>query len=36
MILGVSESRVCQLHAGLKRSLRDALDAEASLFAAVA
>ncbi len=35
-ILGISESRVCQLHAGLKASLRGALEAEEPLFAAVA
>jgi RNA polymerase sigma factor FliA len=28
-VLGVSESRVCQLHSELKRTLRDALDGEA-------
>ena len=35
-IIGVSESRVCQLHAGLKKSLRVSLQAEQPLFAAVA
>ncbi len=35
-ILGVSESRVCQIHGGLKRSLRTALAAERGLFRAVA
>ncbi len=35
-ILGVSESRVCQIHGGLKRALRRSLDAEAGLFQAVA
>lgn len=35
-ILGVSESRVCQIHGGLKRSLRTALEAETQLFTAVA
>ena len=35
-VLGVSESRVCQLHAGLKRRLRDALRADEALFAAAA
>jgi RNA polymerase sigma factor for flagellar operon FliA len=34
-ILGVSESRVCQLHTQLKRTLRTQLADEASLFAAV-
>ena len=34
-ILGVSESRVCQLHTQLKRTLRTELADEASLFAAV-
>jgi RNA polymerase sigma factor for flagellar operon FliA len=35
-ILGVSESRICQIHGGLKRTLREALSADADLFAAVA
>jgi RNA polymerase sigma factor FliA len=35
-ILGVSESRVCQIHSQLKRTLRRQLDGDASLFAAVA
>ncbi len=35
-ILGVSESRVCQIHAGLRRTLRAALDEHAGLFAEVA
>jgi RNA polymerase sigma factor FliA len=35
-ILGVSESRVCQIHAQLKRRLRDALGSEEILFAEVA
>jgi len=34
--LGVTESRVCQLHAGLRRRLRLELGADATLFAAVA
>ncbi|MCW3009736.1 MAG: FliA/WhiG family polymerase sigma factor [Solirubrobacterales bacterium] len=36
VILGVSESRVCQIHGGLKKQLRLALDAETGLFQAVA
>src|SRR4051812_44687644 len=35
-ILGVSESRVCQIHGQLKRRLRDQLGAEESLFSEVA
>ncbi len=35
-ILGVSESRVCQIHAQLRRDLRMSLDADAALFAEVA
>jgi RNA polymerase sigma factor for flagellar operon FliA len=35
-ILGVSESRVCQIHGALKRTLREALGADESLFKAVA
>jgi RNA polymerase sigma factor for flagellar operon FliA len=35
-ILGVSESRVCQIHGALKRTLRTALDADEQLFKAVA
>ena len=35
-ILGVSESRVCQIHNGLKRKLRERLDAETLLFSEVA
>lgn len=35
-ILGVSESRVCQIHGQLKRTLRAKLDADAPLFQAVA
>ena len=35
-ILGVSESRVCQIHNGLKRKLRERLDSEALLFSEVA
>jgi RNA polymerase sigma factor FliA len=31
-VLGVSESRVCQIHSGLKRKLRDELKEEAGLF----
>ena len=35
-ILGVSESRVCQIHSQLKRTLRAQLSEDAQLFAAVA
>ncbi len=35
-ILGVSESRVCQIHAQLKRRLREALGSEEQLFVEVA
>ena len=35
-ILGVSESRICQIHGALKRTLRDALSADEELFAHVA
>jgi RNA polymerase sigma factor for flagellar operon FliA len=35
-ILGVSESRVCQIHSQLKRKLRDRLDSETVLFSEVA
>jgi RNA polymerase sigma factor for flagellar operon FliA len=35
-ILGVSESRVCQIHSQLKRTLRKQLAADESLFSAVA
>jgi RNA polymerase sigma factor for flagellar operon FliA len=35
-VLGVTESRVCQIHARLKRSLRQALAQDASLFSEVA
>ena len=35
-ILGVSESRVCQIHSQLKRTLRQKLSVDESLFAAVA
>jgi len=35
-ILGVSESRVCQIHAQLKRTLKQNLAADQQLFAAVA
>jgi RNA polymerase sigma factor for flagellar operon FliA len=34
-VLGVSESRVCQIHGQLKRTLRDRLSADAELFALV-
>jgi len=34
-ILGVSESRVCQIHSQLKRTLRQQLDEDALLFTAV-
>jgi len=34
-ILGVSESRVCQIHGQLKKTLRSQLDADAPLFQAV-
>ena len=35
-ILGVSESRVCQIHSQLKRTLKEELAQQAPLFAAVA
>jgi RNA polymerase sigma factor FliA len=35
-VLGVSESRVCQIHAELKRSLRTALAEDEALFRDVA
>jgi RNA polymerase sigma factor for flagellar operon FliA len=35
-ILGVSESRVCQIHSQLKRKLREQLSSEATLFSEVA
>ena len=35
-VLGISESRVCQLHAGLKRTLRKRLSSDEPLFADVA
>ena len=35
-ILGISESRVCQIHGQLKRQLRKQLDAEQQLFGEVA
>jgi RNA polymerase sigma factor for flagellar operon FliA len=35
-VLGVSESRVCQIHSQLKRKLRDTLAAEEQLFSEVA
>ena len=34
-MLGISESRVCQLHGALKRRLRAALHRDAALFAAL-
>ncbi len=36
VVLGVSESRVCQIHGELKRRLRNELSADASLFSEVA
>jgi RNA polymerase sigma factor for flagellar operon FliA len=36
VVLGVSESRVCQIHSGLKRTLRGALASEHELVALVA
>ena len=35
-ILGVSESRVCQIHTAMKKTLREALQADEQLFALVA
>ena len=35
-VLGVTESRVCQIHAGMKRKLRIALDDDAELMQLVA
>ena len=35
-ILGVSESRVCQIHSGLKKKLRQRLESESVLFSEVA
>jgi RNA polymerase sigma factor for flagellar operon FliA len=35
-ILGVSESRVCQIHSQLKRRLREQLGSETVLFSEVA
>lgn len=35
-VIGVSESRVCQIHGRMKRTLREQLDADADLFAMVA
>ncbi len=35
-VLGVSESRVCQIHGQTKRKLRTALDEDAALFHLVA
>ena len=34
-VLGVSESRVCQIHSQLKRTLRKHLSSDESLFSAV-
>ena len=34
-VLGVSESRVCQIHSQLKRTLRQQLSEDALLFSAV-
>ena len=36
VILGVSESRVCQIHSAMKKTLRVALEADEALFRAVA
>ena len=35
-MLGVSESRVCQIHTRFKKTLRQALQADEQLFAMVA
>lgn len=35
-ILGVSESRICQIHGALKKTLREALSADEELFASAA
>jgi RNA polymerase sigma factor for flagellar operon FliA len=35
-ILGVSESRVCQIHSQLKRTLKQQLTDEAALFSTMA
>jgi RNA polymerase sigma factor for flagellar operon FliA len=35
-VLGVSESRVCQIHTQLRRTLRTTLDQDAALFSDVA
>jgi RNA polymerase sigma factor for flagellar operon FliA len=35
-VLGVSESRVCQIHGQMKKNLRKALDSDAALFQLVA
>ncbi len=35
-VLGVSESRICQIHGQLKRTLRQSLEADTALFADVA
>jgi RNA polymerase sigma factor for flagellar operon FliA len=35
-VLGVSESRVCQIHSALKRTLRTALASETDLYQLVA
>ncbi len=34
--MGVSESRVCQIHGQMKKTLRKALDSDAALFQLVA
>ena len=34
-VLGVSESRVCQIHGQLKKTLREVLDDDAPLFRSV-
>ena len=34
-VMGVSESRICQIHSQLKRTLKAQLSAEASLFSAI-
>ena len=35
-ILGVSESRVCQIHGAMKKTLREVLDADEEIFRLVA
>jgi RNA polymerase sigma factor for flagellar operon FliA len=35
-ILGVSESRVCQIHTAMKKTLRTSLEADEQLFSMVA